>query len=72
MTKPALVSSRTAAKILDVPGPHVARLVRQGRLHAVEVEGTTPVYARSDVQALARELKRERRARQSKNGGRSA
>lgn len=56
-----LVGSKVAAEILGVAGPHVSRLRKTGRLPSVPVEGTVPVYRRSDVQALAREIKARRR-----------
>lgn len=64
MKTPPLVGSTAAAKILGVPTPHVARLRRQGRMPApVPIEGTADAYVKAEVQALARELKRERRQR---------
>jgi hypothetical protein len=61
---PALVGSSAAAAILGVPKPHVTRLRQQGRMpEAIPVEGSNDVYVRSEVVALARQLRREREAR---------
>jgi hypothetical protein len=60
---PPLVGSTAAARILGIPGPHVARLRKAGRLQPVPIEGTADAYVRSEVEALDRALKRERQAR---------
>lgn len=61
------VGSTAAAKILGIPAPHVARLRRQGRMpNAIPVAGGYSVYVRSAVEALAKELRAERKARAAK------
>lgn len=66
---PALVGSSAAAAILGVAKPHVTRLRQQGRMpEAIPVEGSSDAYLRSEVVALARQLRRERAARQAGKG----
>lgn len=60
---PPLVGSSVAAKMLGVPGPHVSRLRRAGRLKPVTIEGTADAYLLEEVKALAKTLKAERVAR---------
>ena len=63
---PDLVGAKAAAEILGVHDSHIARLRRQGRMpKPVPVAGSkADAYIKTEVQALARELKRERRGRQ--------
>lgn len=56
-----LVGAVTAAKILGVPSQYIPRLRRSGRLHGIPVEGTTPVYSRAEVRALAKQMASEGR-----------
>lgn len=60
---PDLVGSSVAAKMLGVPGPHISRLRRAGRLKPVPIEGTADAYLLEEVRELAKVLKRERAAR---------
>jgi transposase-like protein len=56
-----LIGLTAAAKRLGIAPPNVSRLRRQGRMPAgIEVEGSAMVYLESEVEALARELDRER------------
>ena len=58
------VGSTAAAELLGIPAPHIARLRKNGRLPAaIDVEGGYPVYLRSEILGLARELAWERQAR---------
>lgn len=60
---PALVSGQGAAKIIGIPPPHLSRY--QDRLNPIQVEGTRwPVYVKSEVEDLAKEIKREKAAKQ--------
>jgi hypothetical protein len=60
---PELVNSQAAAKILGRLPNHMSRL--KDRLpDPVTVEGTDrPMYIKSEIQALAKELERERKAK---------
>lgn len=59
-----LVGLTAAAKLLGIAPPNVSRLRSQGRMpEGVEVGGAAMVYFRSEVEALARELTRERGGR---------
>jgi predicted DNA-binding transcriptional regulator AlpA len=59
-----LVGLVEAARILGVKPPNITRLREQGRMPAgVQVEGAAMVYVRSEVEALAKALARERSKR---------
>lgn len=52
-----LVGLTGAAKILGKAPPNVSRLRKAGRMpEPIAVEGSAPVYVRSEIEALAREL----------------
>lgn len=63
---PELVGAKRAAEILGVYDSNIARLRRQGRMpKPVPVEGSkADAYIKTEVEALARQLERERRDRQ--------
>jgi predicted DNA-binding transcriptional regulator AlpA len=66
-TAPHLISRKTAAEILGVKSPHIARFEKQGRMpEPIPVEGTAPAYIREEVEALRDALERERAARRAK------
>jgi hypothetical protein len=65
---PDLIAGMVAARLLGVHGPHVARLVKQGRLRPVEVDGGANTYVRDEVLVLARELSSERAQRAAQRG----
>lgn len=60
---PKLVGVTRAAELLGVQKGHVGRFRERGRLDAIEVEGSAPVFLLTDVERLAGELKGEREAR---------
>jgi electron transfer flavoprotein alpha/beta subunit len=62
---PIVVGVTRAAEILGIPKPNVSRMRRQGRMpEPLEQDGPgAPVFVRSEVEALARELQAEREAR---------
>lgn len=61
---PKLVGATAAAELLAVKPPHITRLKAQGRMpEPLPVEGSVDVYIRSEVMALAKELKAERKRR---------
>ena len=69
-----LVTLREAARILGLAPPNVHRLRKQGRMpEPVPLEGRAAsgsfmLYIRSEVEELAKELKRERRRRARNDG----
>jgi predicted DNA-binding transcriptional regulator AlpA len=62
---PELVGAKAASEILGVPDSRIARLRRQGRMpKGVPIKGSkADAYVRAEVEVLARELERERKAR---------
>lgn len=60
-----LLNAPQAAVELDVHRSTVLRYWKEERLCAFQVIGSNPVFRRCDVEALAEELKRERKDAQS-------
>jgi predicted DNA-binding transcriptional regulator AlpA len=72
-TAPRLIGATASAKLLGVQPPHLARLRAQGRMpDPIPVEGSADVYIREEVEALAKKLEAERRARAERRREREA
>jgi predicted DNA-binding transcriptional regulator AlpA len=64
---PDLIGRKVAADILGVNSPYISRLHDQGRMpDPIPIEGTAPAYIREEVEALATELRAERKRREEK------
>ena len=62
-----LVSRRKAAEIIGCQPSYISRYEAQGRLQkADEIEGFHPALVKADVEALAREVHKERAKRAEK------
>lgn len=70
---PKLVSASAAAALFGIKPPGIAKLRDQGRMpESIEVAGAYGVYLREDVERLARQLARERTAREQRREERAS